>query len=155
MRTVHDPREPVKLKRMRGRTRQTVEDIGGFGRRAGYSRAVRIGAYVAVSGTAALEAGEVVHPQDAYRQTLAALAKALAAAGECGAEREHVLRTRLLLAPGADWRAAARAHREVFAGVDPANTTFFVSGFIPEGVLVEVELDALLPDGRDDRAHTS
>jgi hypothetical protein len=54
-----------------------------------------------------------------------------------------VLRTLLLLAPGCDWRAAVQAHREVFVGAPPANSTDFVGGFIPEGVLVEVELDAV------------
>ena len=54
------------------------------------------------------------------------------------------MRTRLLLAPGADWRGATRAHAEAFAGIDPANTTWFVGGFIPDGVLVEVELDAVV-----------
>ena len=57
-----------------------------------------------------------------------------------------MLRTRLLLAAGCDWEGAVRAHREAFAGIDPANTTYFVSGFIPEGVLVEVELDAIVPE---------
>ena len=46
------------------------------------------------------------------------------------------------------WEGAVRAHRETFAGVEPANTTYFVSGFIPEGVLVEVELDAIVPEPR-------
>jgi hypothetical protein len=55
-----------------------------------------------------------------------------------------VLRTRLLLAPGCDWERAIEAHREAFAGVDPANTTYYVGGFIPDGGLVEVELDAIV-----------
>ena len=55
-----------------------------------------------------------------------------------------VVRTRLLLAPGCDWKDAARAHAEAFAGVDPANTTYYVGGLIPEGALVEVELDAIV-----------
>jgi enamine deaminase RidA (YjgF/YER057c/UK114 family) len=120
--------------------RQTYREGGGFEEAAAYSRAVRIGPYVAVSGTAAREGG------DAYAQTAEALRRALAAAAELGAGPEDVLRTRLLLAPGCDWEGAVRAHREAFAGVDPANTTYFVSGFIPEGALVEVELDAVIPD---------
>jgi len=56
-----------------------------------------------------------------------------------------IVRTRMLLVAGCDWEGAIRAHREVFAGIDPANTTYFVAGFIPEGVLVEVELDAVVP----------
>lgn len=120
-----------------------VPDAGGFGEEAGYSRAVRHGRMVAVSATAALEGGRVLHPGDAYSQTRHALELALAAAAELGATREGVLRTRLLLAPGCDWRAAVRAHGEIFAEHPPANTTYFAGALIPEGALVEVELDAL------------
>jgi enamine deaminase RidA (YjgF/YER057c/UK114 family) len=118
--------------------RQTFREGGGFEEAAAYSRAVRIGAHVAVSGTAARGGG------DAYSQTSEALGRALDALRELGASREDVLRTRLLLAEGCDWEGAVRAHREAFSGVDPANTTYFVAGFIPEGVLVEVELDAIV-----------
>lgn len=52
------------------------------------------------------------------------------------------MRTRLFLGPDSDWREAVKAHRELFEGIDPANTTLYVAGFIPPGVLVEVELDA-------------
>lgn len=126
--------------------RTTVRDGGGFEEAAAYSRAVRLGNHVAVSGTAALENGSVLHPGDLYRQTKAALVKALDAAAELGAGKDDVLRTRLLLAAGSDWQEAVRAHREVFAGTDPANTSYFVGGFIPEGALVEVEIDAVLCD---------
>ena len=125
-------------------TRRTVRDGSGFEELAGYSRAVRVGTHVAVSGTAALEAGVVLHPGDAYGQTREALARALAAAEQVGASVGDVIRTRLLLAAGCDWHAAVRAHGEVFAAIAPANTTYFVAGFIPEGVLVEVELDAVV-----------
>jgi len=118
--------------------RKTYREGGGFEEAAAYSRAVRIGAHVAVSGTAAREGG------GAYEQARESIARALAAAERLGARREDVLRTRLLLTPGCDWEGAVRAHREAFEGVDPANTTYFVSGFIPEGVLVEVELDCVV-----------
>jgi enamine deaminase RidA (YjgF/YER057c/UK114 family) len=120
--------------------REVFTEGGEFEVRAAYSRAVRIGAHVAVSGTAARGGG------DAYEQATEALARALAAAAELGARREDVLRTRLLLAPGCDWEAVIAAHREAFEGVAPANTTYFVGGFIPDGVLVEVELDAIVAD---------
>jgi enamine deaminase RidA (YjgF/YER057c/UK114 family) len=118
--------------------RTVYREDGGFEEAAAYSRAVRIGDHVAVSGTAARGGG------NAYEQTVEALARALAAAQELGASRLDVLRTRLLLAPGCDWERAIEAHREAFAGVDPANTTYYVGGFIPDGVLVEVELDAIV-----------
>jgi enamine deaminase RidA (YjgF/YER057c/UK114 family) len=120
--------------------RKTYREGGGFEEAAAYSRAVRIGQHVAVSGTAAREGG------DAYDQTREAIARALAGAAELGASKEDVLRTRLLLTPGCDWQGVIRAHAEAFAGVEPANTTYFVSGFIPDDVLVEVELDAVVPD---------
>ena len=97
-----------------------------------------------VSGTAPLADGVVLHEGDSYLQTKAAIDRALDAAAELGATRNDVVRTRLLLAPDCDWREAVRAHAEAFAGVDPANTTYFVGGLIPEGALVEVELDAAL-----------
>ena len=118
--------------------RETYREGGGFEEAAAYSRAVRIGRHVAVSGTAPREGG------DAYEQTREAIARALAAAGELGAAKEDVLRTRLLLAAGCDWQGAVKAHAEAFTGVEPANTTYFVSGFIPDGVLVEVELDCVV-----------
>jgi enamine deaminase RidA (YjgF/YER057c/UK114 family) len=120
--------------------RRTYREGGGFEEVAAYSRAVRIGPYVAVSGTAAREGG------DAYEQTREAIRRALAGAAELGASKEDVLRTRLLLTHGCDWQGAIKAHADAFAGVEPANTTYFVSGFIPEGVLVEVELDAVVED---------
>ena len=121
-----------------------MRDGGGFGEVAAYSRAVRHGRHVAVSATASLAEGRLLHAGDAYAQARTAIGKALAAAAELGAQPQDVLRTRLLLAPGCDWRAAVRAHAEAFAGIDPANTTYFVGGLIPEGALVEVELDAVL-----------
>ena len=119
-------------------TRRAFRDGGGFEEAAAYSRAVRSGDHIAVSGTSAPGG-------DAYEQTTKAIARALAAAAELGAQPHDVLRTRLLLAAGCDWEGAVRAHREAFAGIDPANTTYFVSGFIPDDVLVEVELDAVVP----------
>jgi len=126
-------------------TRTTHSDGSVFERQASYARAVRIGRHVAVSGTAPIGPQGTLHPGDTYRQSLAAIAKALEAAASLGAEPGDVIRTRLLLAPDAVWEDAVRAHGEVFSGVNPANTTYFVAGFIPD-VLVEFELDALVSD---------
>jgi enamine deaminase RidA (YjgF/YER057c/UK114 family) len=115
---------------------------GGFEEAAAYSRAVRQGSVVAVSGTASAAAATT----DAYEQAREVIARALAAAAELGARREHVLRTRLLLAPGCDVEAVIRAHAEAFRGAEPANTTYFVGGLVPEGALVEVELDAVVDE---------
>ncbi|MHB1998977.1 MAG: Rid family hydrolase [Solirubrobacteraceae bacterium] len=123
---------------------QRIRTGGKFEQLASYSRAARIGDLVAVSGTAALdEDGRALFPGDPGAQTREALARALAAAQELGARRQDVIRTRIFLLAGADWRGAIQAHGEMFAGVDPANTTLHVAEFIPQDCLVEVELDAV------------
>jgi enamine deaminase RidA (YjgF/YER057c/UK114 family) len=122
---------------------QRITDGTGWESAAGYSRAARAGCCIAVSGTTDTGPdGTAAHPGDTHAQTGAALRRAVEAAGALGAGPEQVLRTRLLLAPGADWEGAARAHAEVLGAVAPANTTLFVAGLIGEGFLVEVELDA-------------
>jgi enamine deaminase RidA (YjgF/YER057c/UK114 family) len=124
-------------------TSQRITDGSAFEQTAGYSRAVRHDNLIAVSATAALSENGVLHPGDAYAQTREALARAVAAATELGATNDTILRTRLLLAPGCNWQDAIRAHREAFTTHTPANTTYYVGGFIPHDVLVEVELDAV------------
>jgi enamine deaminase RidA (YjgF/YER057c/UK114 family) len=115
-----------------------------FEQAANYSRAVRVGDTIAVSGTAATNAaGSAFHPET-YEQTREAFKRALAAVRELGGEVTDVTRTRIFLTIDAEWRDAVRAHAELFAGVDPANTTLYVAAFIPEGVVVEVELDAVV-----------
>jgi len=75
------------------------------------------------------------------------LERSLEALNALGGAPEDVLRTRLYLAPGADWEAASRAHADMLGEVAPANTTLHVAGLIGEGYLVEVELEAeLSPD---------
>ena len=121
-------------------TVERFREGGGFEEAAAYSRAVRQGRHVAVSGTASTAA------DGAYEQARTVIARALAAAERLGASREQVLRTRLLLAPGCDVDAVIRAHAEAFTGAEPANTTYFVGGLVPEGALVEFELDAIADD---------
>jgi enamine deaminase RidA (YjgF/YER057c/UK114 family) len=105
---------------------------------------VRVGDAIAVSGTAATGAdGAAFHP-GTYEQTREAFDRALAAVRELGGGLEHVTRTRIFLTVDAEWRDAVRAHAELFAGIDPANTTLYVAAFIPAGVVVEVELDAIV-----------
>jgi enamine deaminase RidA (YjgF/YER057c/UK114 family) len=115
-----------------------------FEKSACYSRAVRVGDAIAVSGTAATgEDGAAFHP-GTYEQTREAFDRALAAVRELGGDVEHVTRTRIFMTIDAEWREAIRAHAELFAGIDPANTTLYVAAFIPAGVVVEVELDAIV-----------
>ena len=113
-------------------------DGGGWEESAGYSRAARRGNRIAVSGTTA-------EGPDVYAQTLSALRRTIAAVEALGGRREDILRTRLFLAPGADWEAAGRAHAELLGDVAPANTTLHVAELIG-GFLVEVEVEAELAD---------
>lgn len=127
-------------------TTQRYRDGKGWEEAAGYSRAVRRFGHIVVSGTTASgQDGRALYPGDSYGQTHAALEQGLAAVQALGGHREDVIRTRLYLAPAADWREAARAHAEIFGQVAPANTTLLVAGLIGDDFLVEVELEAELP----------
>ena len=128
-------------------TRERYRDGGGFEEVAGYSRAVRHGNVIAVSGTGDVAAdGTVGHAGDTYGQARAAFERAVAAVERLGGRREDIVRTRVYLTPEADWRGAIRAHKEFFGGVDPANTTLFVAGFVAPEMLVEIEVDAELSE---------
>ena len=120
-------------------------DGTGWEQRAGYSRAAREGNRIAVSGTTAHGPGdEVLHPGDAYRQTVVCLERAVAAVSKLGGGRESILRSRVYLVPEADWQDAARAHADVLGDVAPANTMLYVHRLVGDGFLVEVELDAVV-----------
>ena len=126
---------------------QRYREGAGFEEAAGYSRAARHGTRIAVSGTGDLAGdGRVGHLGDTYGQTRASLERALGAVERLGGRRADVIRTRLYLAPNAAWEEAVRAHKELLGGIDPANTTFFVAGFVADEMLVEIEVDAELAD---------
>jgi enamine deaminase RidA (YjgF/YER057c/UK114 family) len=113
----------------------------------GYSRAVRIGAHVAVAGTTAVDAdGAVVGPGDPAAQTRFILDKMLRALAEAGGRPEDVIRTRIYLTDISQWEAVGRAHGEVFSEIRPATAMVEVSRLIDPALLVEIELDAVLGD---------
>jgi enamine deaminase RidA (YjgF/YER057c/UK114 family) len=125
--------------------RERFREGAGFEELAGYSRAVRHGNVVAVSGTGDIAGdGTIGNPGDTYAQARAAFERSIGAVERLGGRREDVVRTRVYLTPAADWRGALRAHKELFGGIDPANTTVIVVGFPAPGMLVEVEVDAEL-----------
>lgn len=103
----------------------------------GYSRAVRIGKYVAVAGTTA-------PGTTAYDQAKAALGQIGAALREAGASFEDVIRTRMFVTDISQWDAVGRAHAEVFAKIKPAATMVEVSQLIGKDLLVEIEVDAVV-----------
>ena len=113
---------------------------------AGYSRATRAGTFISVSGTTAPQGAERF-PGDTYGQTAAALRRVIEAVEALGGVDSDITRTRILLVPGADVDAASRAHREILGHVAPANSLYFVAGLVGEGLLVEVEADAVLAPG--------
>jgi aryl-alcohol dehydrogenase-like predicted oxidoreductase/enamine deaminase RidA (YjgF/YER057c/UK114 family) len=113
---------------------------------AGYSRAVRAGSRVLVSGTTATHgAGEVVAPDDAEAQAVFILDKIKASLAALGASPEDVIRTRVFLADADDWEGVSRAHGRVFQDIRPANTLLEIARLVGEGYRVEIEAEAELP----------
>ncbi|MDR5709902.1 MAG: RidA family protein [Armatimonadota bacterium] len=113
----------------------------------GYSRAVRVGSLIEVSGTAPVdEHGNVLGGEDYYAQTRAALEIIGRALQELQASFEHVVRTRIYLRDPSRWEEAGRAHQEVFGHIRPATTIVGVGGFVDPRILVEVEATAVVED---------
>ena len=114
----------------------------------GYSRAVRVGNVVHVSGTTATdEAGQVVGPGDAYAQTVYAIRRIERALAEAGATLADVVRTRLYVTDISRWEEVARAHAGFFGQVRPASTMVEVSALIGPEYLVEIEVEAIIGAG--------
>jgi enamine deaminase RidA (YjgF/YER057c/UK114 family) len=109
----------------------------------GYSRAVRVGDHVFVSGTTARSADA---EGDAYRQMTAAIAVVAEALAKAGAELRHVVRTVVYVRDLGDVELVARAHRETFGDVRPASTLVQVAGLSPAEALVEIEVTAVICD---------
>lgn len=116
---------------------------------AGYSRAIKTGNWVQVSGTTATDdQGNVVGQNDPYEQAIFIIRKIERALNELGVTIEDVVRTRIYLVRYDDWEAVSRAHGEVFREIRPANTLIVIKELIGDGYLVEIEADALIEDDR-------
>lgn len=114
---------------------------------AGYSRAVRIGNIIAVSGTTATnQQGDIVGRGSAYEQTKFIIEKIDKALQEAGASLADVIRTRIYLTDISQWEEASRAHNEAFGNIRPANTMIGINALIGDGYLVEMEADAVITE---------
>lgn len=110
----------------------------------GYSRAVRAGNMVFVSGTTGSDAAGKV-AGDTYAQTKQALQNIVAALGQAGASVENVVRTRIYMTNISDWELAGKAHGEIFGEIRPATAMVEVKRLIAPEMLVEIEADAVIP----------
>ena len=124
--------------------RKLVSSGSPFEPRIGFSRAVRVGPIVAVSGTAPIARdGSVAAPGDVYGQTKRCFEIIAEAIADAGLPLGAVIRTRVMLTDISRWEEAARAHGEFFSGIKPASTFVQVSRLIDPGWLVEIEADCV------------
>lgn len=132
---------------MSGTDRQLVSSGSPYESIVGYSRAVRVGDLVFVSGTTAASGGKPVAIGDPEAQTRAILETIEAALNDAGGSLKDVVRTRVYLVDIAHFDAVGKVHGEVFGDIRPANTTLQVSSFVSADWLVEIEVDAVLSNG--------
>jgi enamine deaminase RidA (YjgF/YER057c/UK114 family) len=115
----------------------------------GYSRTVRVGAQIWVSGTTATDAkGEIVGKGDVRAQTVQIFKNIEAALGKAGAKMEHVVRTRIFVRDIKQWETIGRVHGEVFGKIRPACSMVEVTGFVSPDMVVEIEADAMVANAK-------
>jgi enamine deaminase RidA (YjgF/YER057c/UK114 family) len=128
--------------------RQLASSASPLEESIGFSRAVRVGSWIAVAGTAPIaDGGGVACPGDVYGQTKRCLEIVQRAIADLGLTLGSVIRTRVMLTDVDRWQEAARAHGEFFAAIKPACSFIEVSRFIDPGWLVEIEADCVVDTG--------
>ncbi|WP_037176209.1 RidA family protein [Rhodococcus sp. UNC363MFTsu5.1] len=126
--------------------RNNISSGSDWESKIGYSRAVRIGQQVSVSGTTASGPDGPVGGDSLAEQTREAVSRVVAALAEAGAKPEDVIRTRIYLTDMSRWEEAGLAHGEVFGEIRPATTILEVSALIDPALLVEIEADAIIAE---------
>lgn len=124
--------------------RQNITTGAPWEQKVGYSRAVRIGNIVEVSGTVALKDNKLVGADDPYSQTKQILQTISDVLDEAGASIKDVIRTRIYVLDISKWDEIGRAHGEVFSDIMPATSMVEISQLIDPGFLVEIEATAVL-----------
>ncbi len=126
-------------------SKQRVFSGSKFEKLFGFCRAIRVGDYIHVSGTAPIKDGKTAGVGSATLQSRRCFEIIEAALKEFGADRHHVIRTRMFLTRISDWQEVGAVHAEFFADVQPAATMVETSGLIDPEWLVEIEADAYFP----------
>jgi enamine deaminase RidA (YjgF/YER057c/UK114 family) len=112
----------------------------------GYSRAVKIGKLIEVSGTSAMDREHIVAPGDPYQQTRFIIQKIEKAINDAGGSLDDVIRTRIYVTNIKDWEAIGRAHGEFFKNIKPVTSMVEVKSLIDPNFVVEIEATAYLQD---------
>lgn len=124
--------------------RQNISTGGPWEDKIGYSRAVRTGSSVYVSGSTAMTPSGLVGKGDPYAQTIQTFKTIEAALKQAGASLSDVVRTRIYMANIDQWQEVGRAHGEIFGNIRPATTMVEVNRLIDPDMLVEIEADAII-----------